>query len=104
MIARYISRQEAAAERTISDQSSMQSSRNPVASRMALACPWFGKISPPEPMQIIIWNKAVIIFQLSIPPDINPVVLSELLILFVSVFRRHERPLGNRTHLIKEKL
>jgi hypothetical protein len=67
---------------------------------MALACPWFGKISPPEPMQIIIWNKAVIIFQLSIPPDINPVVLSELLILFVSVFRRHERPLGNRTHLI----
>jgi hypothetical protein len=51
-------------------------------------------------MHIIIWNKADIIFQLSIPPDINPVVLSELLMLFVSVFRRLERPLRKRTHLI----
>jgi hypothetical protein len=51
-------------------------------------------------MHIIIWNKADIIFQLSIPPDISPVVLSELLMLFVSVFKRLESPFRKRTHLI----
>jgi hypothetical protein len=55
---------------------------------------------PSDPMHIIIWNNAAINFQLSIPPDISPVVLSELLMLFVSVFKRLESPLRKRTHLI----